>query len=349
MTLEDMKIVCIDVDEHSLFHIKSECRNLNLKQISGFHDSTKAMKHLHEHSADMIIIDYNMPELNGVGFLEKFRINNPDIPVILLMEDDVKDEVYQDAYKAGVSDFLSKPINSFQFQLRIKNLLNLRKDNILLEDKTKLLKGEIDKVTQEFNEREYEALDVISKTSEYKERNGKSHIERISHYSKMIAQGYGLSEKAQDVIFHASSFHDIGKVGILDKLFLVPRPLNDKELQLMKKHTLIGFDILRNAKDKFLVTGKRIALTHHEKYDGTGYPKGLKGHKIPIEGRIVAVADTFDALTSERPYRKALEFDEAVEYLKQQSGKHFDPDIVEIFLKNIKKAKMIFETYSQKN
>ncbi|MCW8838127.1 MAG: response regulator [Thiovulaceae bacterium] len=345
MTFKDMSIVLIDTeDKHCHFHIKRYCVESGIKLIT-FDDSTEAMKYVLENDIDMIIIKNKMAHLKGVDFIQEFRKTYTEIPVIMFIEEDDKETLYQEALKVGVNDFLCKPFNEIESNLRIENLLKIRQKDMLLNDKAKLLKDEVSKATKELNKREFEALAILSKTVEYKDHNTNIHVARISHYSKILAAGYGLSERVQSVIFHASAFHDIGKVGIPDKILLIPRQLKDDEFEIMKQHTLIGYSILKNAKDKFLSIGRVIAFTHHEKYDGTGYPKGLKGHKIPLEGRIVAVADVFDALTSERPYKEAWDFDKAVSYIKEQSGKHFDPDIVNIFIKNIKKIKEVFETY----
>ena len=368
MEFDGMRVVSIDTGEHDLFIVRRYCMELRLN-VSNFNDSIQAMTFVIEQDVDLVIINYDMPDLDGLDFTTDFKKRHKDIPLVLTLnfqkEDEKKkkeekrrhkkfvapkkqleqDLLYKKAMEAGVDAILTKPLDEVLFKLTIKNLLQLRKSTLLLKDRSKLLQEEIEKVTKELKKREFETLDILSKTSEYKDHAANLHISRLSHYSKILAEGYGLSEKVQDILFHAAALHDIGKVGMPDKLLLTPRDLKDDEIELLKKHTLIGYDILKNAKDPYLTTGRNIALTHHERYDGSGYPHGLKGHKIPIEGRIVALADVFDALTSERAYKKSWDFDEAVEYIKKQSAKQFDPDIVKIFVKNIKKIKKVYDEY----
>ena len=263
----------------------------------------------------------------------------------MIKEEKDRKNLYELGLKAGVNEFITKPINYVELKLRIKNLLNLGELNKMLDDKAKLLKEEIQKATTHLKNNEFELLEVLSKTTEYKNKDINVHTSRVAEYSKMLAQKFGLNEHKQDIIFRAAPLHDIGKVGIPDILLRTSRELKDEEFDLVKKHTLIGYDILKNSKNEFLEVGATIALTHHERFDGSGYPKGLRGHNIPIEGRIVAIADVFDNLTSDRPYQKAHSFEEAVELIQKQSSKHFDPDLVDIFVKNINQVKTIYRSF----
>ena len=175
---------------------------------------------------------------------------------------------------------------------------------------------------------------MLGKASEYKDPETNAHTKRVSHYCKLLASAYGLNEELQDIIFYASAFHDIGKIGIPDSILLKPGKLDDDEFAIMKQHASIGYEILKGSKSKYLKAGGVIAYNHHEKYDGTGYPNGLKGENIPIFGRITAIADVFDALTSIRPYKKAWSVDEAFNLLIEEKNRHFDPILVDLFIKN---------------
>lgn len=256
-------------------------------------------------------------------------------------------EIHNEAFQAGANDFLNKPVNSTLFKARVLNLLNLYKNTLLLEDKAKLLEEEVLKATKKLIDREHETLSILGKTAEYKDPETASHVSRVAHYSKMLAREYGLSPKEQDIIYFASPFHDLGKVGIEDDILLKPGKLDNNEFETMKTHPSIGYEILKNSNSEYLQAGAIIAITHHEKFDGSGYPKGLKGEDIHIYGRIVAIVDVFDALTSHRPYKKAWSFDNALNLLIEEKGKHFDPKIIDLFIENIDEVKDIYNSFKE--
>ena len=213
-------------------------------------------------------------------------------------------------------------------------MLKLRKSQLLLKDKAMLLQEEVNKATFRLKESEHETLQLLGKSAEYKDPETNAHTQRVAYYCKLLARAYGLDENLQDIIFYASPFHDLGKIGIPDNILLKPGKLDDDEFSIMKNHAKIGYEILKGSKSKYLKAGGVIAYNHHEKYDGTGYPNGLKGESIPIFGRITAVADVFDALTSSRPYKKAWSLEEAFDFLIEEKSVHFDPKLVDLFLEN---------------
>ena len=213
-------------------------------------------------------------------------------------------------------------------------MLKLRKSQLLLQDKALLLQDEVKLATIRLKESEYETLQMLGKTAEFKDPETNAHTQRVAYYCKLLARAYGLDENLQDIIFYASPFHDLGKIGIPDNILLKPGKLDDDEFSIMKNHAKIGYEILKGSKSKYLKAGGVIAYNHHEKYDGTGYPNGLKGESIPIFGRITAVADVFDALTSSRPYKKAWSLEEAFDFLIEEKSVHFDPKLVDLFLEN---------------
>ncbi len=288
-----------------------------------------------------------MPNLNGLEFVKEFRNTNKTIPIVMITAAGDDDNIHKDAFEFGVNDFLKKPVNSVLFKARVLNLLNGYQNRMLIEDKAKLLESEVKKATQKLIQREHETLKILGKTAEYKDPETASHVSRVAHYSKLIARELGLDEKEQELIFYAAPFHDLGKVGIEDKILLKPGKLDDEEFDIMKTHAMIGYEILKDSKSEYLQSGAQIALTHHEKYNGRGYPKGLVGDEIPIFGRIVAVVDVFDALTSNRPYKKAWSFEDALNLLKEESGQHFDPKIVDIFINNVDEIKEIYNSFKE--
>ena len=333
MNVENMKILSIDDNKTNLLIIESYAKILNL-EIESFLNPKEALEASFENEYDLVIVDYMMPEINGLEFIQSFRQNNQNTPIIMLtaVGDDM--ELQIKALEYGANDFLSKPINAPAFKARIINMLKLRKSQLLLQDKALLLQDEVNSATIRLKESEHETLQMLGKSAEYKDPETNAHTQRVAYYCKLLARAYGLDENLQDIIFYASPFHDLGKIGIPDKILLKPGKLDDDEFSIMKNHAKIGYEILKGSKSKYLKAGGVIAYNHHEKYDGTGYPNGLKGENIPIFGRITAIADVFDALTSSRPYKKAWSLEEAFDFLIREKEVHFDPKLVDLFIEN---------------
>jgi two-component system, response regulator RpfG len=340
MNINGMKILSIDDNKNSLLLIEDFTESLSLN-VDSFEDPQKALAASASTEYDLVIVDYMMPELNGLDFIKGFRKNHRDIPIIMLtaVEDDMSLQI--EALRLGANDFLTKPVNSAAFQARVQNILKLRKAQSLLKDKTLLLEDEVQKATESLKESEHETLQLLGKSAEYKDSETSAHTIRVAHYCRVLARLVGLNEKVQDVIFHASPLHDLGKVGIADKILLKPGKLDADEFDIMKTHARIGYDILKYSKSGYLKAGAVISYSHHEKFDGSGYPLGLSGDRIPILGRIVAVADVFDALTSVRPYKKAWSIEDACEFLIEEKGKHFDPTLIDLFMENLDEIKSI--------
>lgn len=193
--------------------------------------------------------------------------------------------------------------------------------------------------------RELDTLDIIGKAAEYNDNETGKHVRRVAEFSKLIAVTIGVSQKFQEKIFYSSPLHDVGKIGIADSILLKPGKLDEEEFEIMKSHTLIGKNLLINKSSEYLLQGAEIAESHHEKWDGSGYPLGLKGEQIPLSGRIVAVADVFDALTSKRPYKEPWSIEDALDYIKKNRGTHFDPKIVEAFIENEDSIRLIMKRF----
>lgn len=344
MNFKSMKIVSIDDNENNLFLIESICMEMEL-QVRSFSEPLEALMYVLQNQVDMILIDYMMPNLNGLEFIEEYRKKIKNVPIIMITAAGDDENIHKRAFELGANDFLSKPVNSVIFKARTINLLTNYQNQILLEDKAKLLEKEVEKATENLLKREHETLTILGKTAEYKDPETASHVARVAYYSKLLAKGYGLSEKEQDILFYSAPFHDLGKIGIEDKILLKPSKLTQEEFETMKKHPKIGYEILKNSQSEYLQAGAIIALTHHEKINGSGYPNGLKGDDIHIFGRIVAIADVFDALTSFRPYKQAWSFEDAVNYLQEKSGKEFDTKLVEIFINNIDEVTVIYNSF----
>jgi response regulator RpfG family c-di-GMP phosphodiesterase len=247
---------------------------------------------------------------------------------------------------AGVWDFFVRPVGIKEYQMRMRNVLRMRHIPDTLTRDTVGRESEIRDAIGEILLREYETLYVLGKAAEYKDEDTGSHILRVANYAKLIAGILGESETSQDVIYHSSALHDIGKIGIPDSILLKPARLDEKELKVMKTHTTNGHGILEHSASSYLLTGAMIALTHHERYDGSGYPMGLAGSDIPLYGRIVCIADVFDALTTKRPYKEPWSLERAFSLLVEQRGRQFDPALVDAFVCNSSSVENIYRDHS---
>lgn len=298
--------------------------------VKPFAEPLKALEYVQVHEPDLVLADFKMPRMNGVEFTKRFREFYKDIPLVVITGVEDKQVLY-DALDAGATDFLSKPVDLRECRTRCNNLLRLRQQHQIIKGRAKWLESKFSEAVVDVRRREHETLMRLAKAGEYRDEETGNHIIRMAKYSRLIANGLGLSAEECEIIEYAAPMHDIGKIGISDTILLKPGRLTPEEISIMQKHTVIGYEILRDSPSKYLQTGALVALGHHERYDGSGYPYGHARDSIPLPARIVAVADVFDALTSERPYKKAWSIQDALNYLAAEKGKHFDPACIEAF------------------
>ncbi len=282
---------------------------------------------------DLVLIDYMMPVMDGHEFVRRFKTlpGAADIPVVMVTAATDR-HIRRTALDIGVSDFLIKPVDSHEMRARLTNLLALRRGHLQLQDRNRWLADEVQKATQIIADREMELILRLTKASECRDPETGAHVLRMAHFSELIAGKLGYDRAGRELILRAAPMHDIGKVGIPDMILLKPGRLDPLEMEIMKRHATIGHSILSRSESPLVCLGAEIALHHHERFDGGGYPHGLIGSAIPLSARIVAVADVFDALTSPRPYKPAWAPDEAKLYLLENRGGHMDPDCVDAFL-----------------
>ncbi len=302
---------------------------------------------------DLVLLDIMMPDMDGFEVVSAIRTKTftRDVPVVMVTALSAKEDRLK-AVESGANDFISKPIDATELRVRVGSLLKLKMyhDEVkhyqksleqMVDAKTKALKMALSNlhVAQEGTIKAHlETLSRLSVAAEFKDEDTALHIQRMSRYSALIASKFGLEEEQVDLVLNASPMHDLGKIGIPDAILLKPGTLNAEEWEIMQTHSEIGAKILDATSSNYLAVGKAIALSHHEKWDGSGYPNGLAGEDIPLFGRICAIADVFDALTSERPYKKAFPNEKALAIMREGRGTHFQPKLLAIFLNNIDEA-----------
>jgi putative two-component system response regulator len=292
---------------------------------------------------DMILLDVMMPGMDGYEVCRQLKAHptSANIPVIFVTAmSDEQDEEH--GLSLGAVDYVTKPISPAIVRARLRTHLALYRQNLELERKVR-------ERTEELLETRLEIIRRLGRASEFRDNETGLHIIRMSHYSYLMAQGLGVSQAWADLLLNAAPMHDVGKIGVPDEILLKPTRLDPAEWELMSRHPEIGAEIIGDHGSEILRMSREIALCHHEKWEGSGYPKRLKGTDIPLSARIVAIADVFDALTSERPYKHAWPVEEALAYMFEQAGKHFEPSLIEIFRQVLPKILEIKDLYAERN
>ena len=322
-TEDRRSVLVVDDTPENISLLKSVLKNEYVVKVAtnGF----KAIEIARTSAVDIILLDVMMPDMDGFETCRRLKedLLTRGIPVIFVTAlNEVSDEMK--GFVCGGVDYITKPISAPVVQARIRTHLALYDQNRVLEDK-------VHQRTAEVVESRLEIIRHLGRAAEFRDNETGMHVIRMSRYSQIVALEYGLPGHEAELILHAAPMHDVGKIGIPDRILLKPGKLDEEELMTMKIHCEIGNKILANQNSDLLRIAAEIAMTHHERWDGKGYPRGRKGTEIPIIGRIAAVADVFDALTSERPYKHAWSEEEAAEEIRRCSGSHFDPDLVKAF------------------
>lgn len=300
-------------------------------------------------SFDLVLLDIMMPGMDGFAVARKIRENPAckDVPIIMVTALSSIDDRLK-AVETGANDYITKPIDKSELRVRTASMLRMKaaQDEIKryqteLEDMVRVRTEALSLVVENLQQLQQgtiqahlETIHCLSYAAEYKDEDTAQHIHRMSHYSALLATKLGLPEREVYQILHASPMHDVGKIGIPDAILLKPGKLTPDEWEIMKEHSQIGAKILEQSTSELLQVGATIAMSHHEKWDGSGYPVGLAGKKIPLYGRICAISDVFDALTSRRPYKEPFSNEKSLDIMKQGHGKHFDPAVLDIFLEH---------------
>jgi len=298
-------------------------------------------------SFDAFLLDIRMPHLDGYGVMEMLskRFAGDYLPVLVLTAQTDR-ETRLKALEGGAKDFLTKPFDQLEAMTRIYNLLEVRLMHNKIRNQNKILEDQVKQRTAELYETRMEVINRLGLAAEYRDNETGNHIIRMSRYAQLLALAYGLPDVEAETLLNAAPMHDIGKIGIPDSVLLKPGKLDNDEWDIMQSHVKIGGEILSGHKSGLMETAKLIALHHHEKWDGSGYPSGLKGEEISIEGRICAVADVFDALMSERPYKKPWPLEKALALIDEEAGKHFDPNLAPLMRQIMPDVLKIMDEFS---
>lgn len=315
---EDLPVILLVDDEPTNLRVLRTVLN-DLYRLLFAKNGQEALQLAAEHQPDLVLLDVMMPGMTGFEVCTALKANNQTqhIPVIFVTA--LRDEIDEtQGFDVGAVDYITKPISPAVVRARVKTHLSLVQAHEL--KKTRL-----------------QVIQRLGRAAEYRDNETGLHILRMSHFSQVIALAYGLSPKRAEDLLHAAPMHDIGKIGIRDDILLKPGKLTDEEFKEMQRHPLIGAEILGDADSQLLKLAQQVALYHHEKWDGTGYPHGLRGEAIPLEARIVALCDVFDALTSTRPYKSAWSIEDTMAHLQAQKGRHFDPQLVDLLEQELPK------------
>jgi putative two-component system response regulator len=305
-----------------------------------------ALRFAKQNLPDLILLDIIMPGTDGFAVCDRLKSDplTRDIPIIFITAmDDLTHKTK--GFDAGAVDYITKPFDITEVKARVKTHLTLKLAVEALKNQNAILEEMVVERTRELRKAQIEVINRLGKAAEFRDQDTGTHINRMSKYCRLMGKALGLSREEYDRLDLASTMHDVGKIGISDNILLKPGKLDNKEWESMRSHTRIGEELLSGGTSQLLEVARIIAMTHHEKWDGTGYHQHLKGKDIPLAGRITCICDVFDALISRRPYKDPWPVDQALAEIKNGSGVFFDPELVEVFLSLEPEIRKIVETH----
>ncbi len=299
----------------------------------------EAIEKAKKHKPDVILMDIIMPIMNGIEACRRLKSDPETFNIPVVMVTALGDLGHKlEGLNAGADEFITKPFDKNEILLRVQNLMKLKRYSDLLRDYSSLLENEVEERTKELreayrklDEAYFELIQRLGRAAEYRDDETGEHTRRVGKMCGVLARALDLDEETVRHIEYATPMHDIGKIGVPDRILLKPGKLTPEEFEIMKRHTIIGADILKGGEHPVMRMAEAVALTHHERWDGKGYPYGLKEEEIPLEGRICSIVDFFDACTSDRIYRPAMDVDRVLKMIKEERGKAFDPKLVDVF------------------
>jgi putative two-component system response regulator len=330
--LEDCKILLVDDTKLNIDILVHALKNNYHLGIAS--SGQKAIDYIKSNEVDLILMDIIMPGMDGFEVCKRLKADTTtrDIPIIFISAmDDLGHKTT--GFESGAVDYITKPFDITEVKARVKNHLTLKTAQEALKNQNLILDEKVRERTRELEETQIEVIDRLVMASEYRDEETGNHIKRMSKYCEVMGKEIGLSDEECSILSMASTMHDIGKIGIPDNILLKPGKLTPNEIEIIKTHTTIGSRLLAGSRSVLLQTAEVIARTHHENWDGGGYPHGLKGENIPLYGRINRICDVFDALISKRPYKDAWNIEKSIAEINNSNGTQFDPHLVKIFNK----------------
>jgi len=341
------KILIIDDQKLHLGLLKDIIRKAGYTNIEATTDPQEGIELYRDFKPDILLLDLVMPKIDGFSVMAQLKeiIKNEAMPILALSPEKGQD-IRLKALEAGATDFISKPYEGIEVLVRIRNIIAGHLLHNQVKNQNRILEEKVQERTKELRTTRLDIIRRLARAAEFRDEDTGIHIVRMSKLCAKVGKAMGLDDYQCDLLLNASPLHDIGKLGIPDNVLLKPGKLDPSEWEIMKKHAAIGAELLSGSNSDLMEMAEIIALTHHEKWDGTGYPQGLKGEEIPLVGRITAICDVFDALLSKRPYKKAWTFEEVIVEIKAASGKHFDPEVTEAFLGILPDKEIIEKDYA---
>jgi putative two-component system response regulator len=331
--LKNAQLLVVDDEDVNVHLLERFLQRWGFTNVLTTTDSAQTVALCRQCRPDLLLLDLQMPDPDGFRLLELLaeEIHGPAHLPVLVLTADITPEAKQRALSSGARDFVTKPFDAAEIQLRVRNLLETRRLQLELQSANDTLEQRVETRTRELDTARLETLERLALAGEYRDDNTHEHAQRVGRTAALLAAMLGWLPDEVELIRRAAPLHDIGKIGIPDAILLKPAKLDADEFELMKSHTLIGHQILTGSASEILQLSAEIALTHHEHWDGKGYPHGRAGDEIPVSGRLTAVADVFDALTHRRPYKEAWPLDATLAEMRVGSGRHFEPALIEAF------------------
>jgi putative two-component system response regulator len=331
--MDGLRILIVDDEPANLRVLEQVLRRQHYTQIETATSGRGALKLAAQNAPDVVLLDLHLRDLSGIEVIHTLRAFNPmAYPLVIVLTGDPSERAKSEALSAGAKDFITKPFDHTEIVLRVRNLADLRLMHKRLQRSNAQLEAKVRERTAEAEEARLEVLERLAMAAEYRDDATGQHIRRVGTLAGWLARAVGLTSEESDRIASAAPLHDVGKIAIPDNILLKPGRLNNAEMDIMRTHTTIGAKLLSRSRSPLMNTAREVALFHHERWDGHGYPNGIGGEEIPISSRIVGLVDFFDALSHDRPYRRRHGVVDVMEVIRDQRGKHFDARLTDAFL-----------------